>query len=121
MKRLFTLVASLLVSAPLLTAAPALADDLQHSLADLFQDTGTLEYLGYESVQNPRPDQYGFQKYMVLDFRAATRLGETERQASVHRICTSLLREVQLVRNLTERGYDMVSVAFDRHNQYDCI
>ncbi len=121
MKGLSTFVASLLVSAPLLIATPALADELQHSLSDLFQDAGTLQYLGFESVQNPRSDQYGLHKYMVLDFRADTSLGETERQASVHRICTALLREVQLVRNLTAQGYDMVSVAFDRRDQYDCI
>jgi len=31
------------------------------------------------------------------------------------------LKDLDLIRNLSESGYDMVSVAFDRRSQFDCL
>jgi hypothetical protein len=47
---------------------------------------------------------------------------ETEQlQASVHKVCMTLLKDRELIRQLSDSGYDMVSVAFDRRSQFDCL
>ena len=33
----------------------------------------------------------------------------------------TLLKDRALVRSLSDSGYDMVSVAFDRKSQFDCL
>jgi hypothetical protein len=33
----------------------------------------------------------------------------------------TLLRDQDLIRRLSQSGYDMVSVAFDRRSQFDCL
>jgi hypothetical protein len=33
----------------------------------------------------------------------------------------ALLGNRELIRNLTAAGYDMVSIAFNRQSQYDCL
>lgn len=42
-------------------------------------------------------------------------------QASVHRVCKTLLKDRELIRSLSDSGYDMVAVAFDRQSQFDCL
>jgi hypothetical protein len=33
----------------------------------------------------------------------------------------ALLKDRDLIRHLSDSGYDMVSVAFDRRSQFDCL
>jgi hypothetical protein len=33
----------------------------------------------------------------------------------------TLLKDRELIRSLSDSGYDMVSVAFDRKSQFDCL
>lgn len=97
------------------------AQDLDDLMNGLFHQQP--DYIGHDSVERediPR-DSVHERKYLVVDFRY-TQPQETDTlQASVHRICMALLRNQPLIRDLSDRGYDMVSVAFDRHSQYDCL
>ena len=63
-----------------------------------------------------------YRKYLVVDFRfTGQELASEQLQASVHKVCMALLKDRDLVRSLSDSGYDMVSVAFDRQSQFDCL
>lgn len=81
-------------------------------------------YIGYESVEREDiPASAPVErKYLIVDFRfAAGEPASEELQASVHKVCMALLQDRELIRDLSRAGYDMVSVAFDRHTQFDCL
>jgi len=81
-------------------------------------------YIGFESVERediPAPARVD-RKYLIVDFRfPGQEPGQEQLQASVHRVCMTLLKDRELVRSLSDSGYDMVSVAFDRQSQFDCL
>ncbi|AOY89022.1 hypothetical protein BKP64_13085 [Marinobacter salinus] len=85
---------------------------------------GQATYIGYQSVERediPVTSAVD-RKYLIVDFRFDARQPPTEQlQASVHKVCMTLLKDRELVRHLSDSGYDMVSVAFDRRSQFDCL
>lgn len=82
-----------------------------------------MAYIGFDSVERTDiPEASGVdRKYLIVDFRSDNDESQETRVARVHEICMTLLGNLDLIRDLTHQGYDMVSVAFDRHYQYDCI
>ena len=102
----------------LLVMTPAQAEPLDQRL-ERTMDGLSRHYAGHESVRvendaTPR-------KYLLLDFRYPSKPEGDRLQSRVHRICMAVLRNRELVSELSEAGYDMISVAFDRHHQYDCL
>ncbi|MBZ2170322.1 MULTISPECIES: hypothetical protein [Marinobacter] len=114
---------SLLASALLLPALPAQAENLDLLMSQVFaRDEAT--YIGYESVERQDiPVSADIErKYLIVDFRLqATQPPMEQLQASVHKVCMTLLKDRDLIRELSDSGYDMVSVAFDRRSQFDCL
>lgn len=111
------------VSATLLCAPAAQAENLDIVMSQVFpQDQAT--YIGFESIERediPVASAVD-RKYLVVDFRlAASQPAAEQLQASVHRVCMALLKDRELIRSLSDSGYDMVSVAFDRRSQFDCL
>ncbi|WP_100639217.1 hypothetical protein [Marinobacter salexigens] len=110
-------------AATLLCTPVAQAENLDIVMSQVFpQDQAT--YIGYESIEREDiPVASAIErKYLVVDFRLATSQPATEQlQASVHKVCMALLKDRELVRRLSDSGYDMVSVAFDRRSQFDCL
>ena len=100
-------------------AAMSEADELSTALESHFDHQATFKYLNYESVNQAHADEYGSMRYLVMDFDLA--LASSDLQGSIHSICSSLLKDQQLIRRLSDAGYDMVSVSFDRQSQYDCL
>ncbi|MGM0767839.1 MAG: hypothetical protein ACQEV6_07430 [Pseudomonadota bacterium] len=80
-------------------------------------------YIGYESVEREDIPASALvdRKYLIVDFRFPSQPGEDQLQASVHKVCMTLLKNRDLIRTLSDSGYDMVSVAFDRQSQFDCL
>lgn len=107
----------------LLAAPTAQAENLDIVMSQIFaQDHAT--YIGYESVEREDiPVTSALErKYLIVDFRlAANQQASEQLQASVHKVCMALLKDRELVRSLSDSGYDMVSVAFDRRSQFDCL
>lgn len=106
----------------LFSAGPATAGNLDLLLSGLFpQQQAT--YIGYESVERKAiPVSSAVErKYLIVDFRFNSEPGTEQLQASVHKVCMAMLKDRNLIRDLTEQGYDMVSVAFDRRSQFDCL
>jgi len=107
-----------------LCSAPAIqAENLDIVMSQVFpQDHAT--YIGYESIEREDiPVSSAIErKYLVVDFRlAANQQASEQLQTSVHKVCMALLKDRELVRSLSDSGYDMVSVAFDRRSQFDCL
>lgn len=107
-----------------LCSAPAIqAENLDIIMSQVFpQDHAT--YIGYESIEREDiPVSSAIErKYLVVDFRLASGQSASEQlQASVHKVCMTLLKDHKLIRDLSDSGYDMVSVAFDRRSQFDCL
>ncbi|WP_227519991.1 hypothetical protein [Mangrovitalea sediminis] len=102
-----------------IVATASLADPLDQHLAKSFPTQSPI-YIGYESVSgaNTAHDQ---KKYLILDFRFVTQPKQPNLQASISKICHTLLHDRGLLKQLDSQGYDMISVAFDRHYQYDCL
>ncbi len=126
MKRLFGyLMAIGLLMAGSVIHAQNLAEktaELHVALAELDTRTTQLDLIGYQSVEQPQPDATGAMKYIILDFRAGKSLvAEEDLVASVDTICRSIITNQPLIRNLSNMGYDMVSVAFDDVSQFDCL
>ncbi|MCK0106905.1 hypothetical protein [Marinobacter sp. S0848L] len=86
--------------------------------------TAEATYIGYESIERediPASADVD-RKYLVVDFRFKGTLPSTQQlQAKVHKVCMTLFRDRQLMQSLSNSGYDMVSVAFDRQSQFDCL
>ncbi len=55
---------------------------------------------------------------MVLDFEVND---NQQLQASIHSICNTVLSDRGLIEQLSNSGYDMISVSFDANSQYDCL
>lgn len=107
----------------LLPALSAKAENLDVLMSQVFpQEQAT--YIGYESVERDDiPASSAIErKYLIVDFRfEATQPPVEQLQASVHKVCMTLLKDRDLIRQLSDSGYDMVSVAFDRRSQFDCL
>lgn len=98
------------------------ADNIDVLMSSLFQPQD-MTYIGFDSVERediPVTANVD-RKFLIVDFRTTTPQNREQELASVHRICTTLLQNRELIRQLTLEGYDMVSVAFDRRYQYDCL
>ena len=105
-----------------LTPLAATAENIDMLMNRLFpQDEVT--YLGIDSVERVDiPEASGVdRKYLIVDFRSRQDTNRETQVARVHEICTTLLGNLDLIQDLTHQGYDMVSVAFDRDYQYDCL
>lgn len=100
----------------------AAAGNLDLLLSGIFPDQQAT-YIGYESIE--REDipatSHVERKYLVVDFRFKSNPARDQLQASVHKVCMALLKDRELIRSLSDSGYDMVAVAFDRESQYDCL
>lgn len=111
--------ASVLIS---LSATPVQAENIDLLMTRLFPHN-ELTYIGFDSVEREDiPVASGVdRKYLIVDFRSNGENSREKQIARVHRICTTLLTNKDLISDLSRQGYDMVSVAFDRHSQYDCL
>ncbi len=105
-----------------LAGSPANAENIDLLMNRLFPGD-ELTYIGFDSVEREDiPEASGVdRKYLIVDFRSSEARSREQQVAQVHRICHTLMTDTDLVRDLTRRGYDMVSVAFDRDYQYDCL
>ncbi|NMT63258.1 hypothetical protein [Marinobacter orientalis] len=105
-----------------MASQPVTAGNLDLLLSGIFPDQQAT-YIGYESVE--REDipttSHIERKYLVVDFRFRSDSAGDQLQASVHKVCMALLKDRELIQSLSDSGYDMVSVAFDRQSQYDCL
>jgi len=106
------------------------ADELSSKLESQFDNLAAYKYLDYEVVEQAHADEYGSMRYLVMDFEsdnvgnemiASNSLQGRDLQNGVHTICSTVLKDQGLLRTLSEAGYDMVSVSFDRQSQYDCL
>lgn len=106
----------------LIGATPASAGNLDLLLSGLFPEHQAT-YIGYESVERDViPVTSAIErKYLIVDFRLNGDSDTEQLQASVHKVCMALLKDRELIRDLSSQGYDMVSVAFDRRSQFDCL
>lgn len=110
--------AGLLLSAPL-----AHAENLDVLMSQVFPKAQAT-YIGYESIERQDiPTSAAVErKYLIVDFRlASNEMASEQLQARVHKVCMTLLKDRDLIRELSNSGYDMVSVAFDRRSQFDCL
>ncbi|MBN7768546.1 hypothetical protein KUV44_09045 [Marinobacter daepoensis] len=118
------LITSLLTGLALYGAsAQVSAENLDVLMSGVFQ-ANEATYIGYESVEREDiPVQSQIErKYLIVDFRFQNQqLPSEQLQASVHKVCMTLLKDRELIRSLSDSGYDMVSVAFDRQSQFDCL
>ena len=102
-----------------MSALTARADQLDKHLAKSFP-TQSPVYIGYQSISGPN-SAHDHKKYLILDFRFVKQPRQPNLQASISKICHKLLHDYGLLKQLDRQGYDMISVAFDRHYQYDCL
>lgn len=106
-----------------IAASPVRAENIDLLMSQVFAGND-VAYIGYESVERQDiPEAAAVErKYLIVDFRFRDQEPRGEQlQASVHKACMALLRNRELIRNLSDSGYDMVSVAFDRRSQFDCL
>lgn len=105
-----------------LLSLPAKAEDIDLLMNGLFPK-GELTYIGFDSVEREDiPEASGLdRKYLIVDFRSEQKDNREDQVARVHKVCSTLLENSDLIRDLTRQGYDMVSVAFNRNYQYDCL
>ena len=118
------LLPSLASAAVIALAAPAAqAENLDVLMSGVFADNEAT-YIGFESIEREDIPELATvdRKYLVVDFRFTDQEPASEQlQASVHKVCMTLLKDRDLIRSLSDSGYDMVSVAFDRQSQFDCL
>ncbi|NWN92821.1 hypothetical protein HLV39_15115 [Marinobacter adhaerens] len=111
------------VAVTLLLATTVQAGNLDLAMSEVFPREHAT-YIGYESIERediPVTSSVD-RKYLIVDFRLASGRQSTEQlQASVHQACMALLKNRELIHDLSESGYDMVAVAFDRRSQFDCL
>lgn len=101
------------------TSFVADADPISQTLESHFQHSPDIHFLSYEKVEQSKPDAFGSYRYLVMDFQ--TTPNNPSIQSSIHSICSTVLNDLQLIRKLSNEGYDMISVSFDRQSQYDCL
>ncbi|MDX1755168.1 MAG: hypothetical protein R3175_03825 [Marinobacter sp.] len=111
-----------LMAAALSLSAPAAAENIDLLMTGLFPSADAT-YIGYDSVERlDIPESAPIdRKYLIVDFRFHSPMATDQLQASVHKVCMTLLKDHELIQSLSNDGYDMVSVAFDRQSQYDCL
>lgn len=98
------------------------ADELEEVLSHAYPAQSPVVFVKHASVVQPSADNESAEKYMVLDFKIDNEiLIEQQLQASIHSICNTILTDYSLIEQLSNNGYDMISVSFDAHNQYDCL
>lgn len=106
----------------LLSSIPAAqAENIDLLMSGLFKQGPT--YIGMTSVDRdniPETAHYD-RKYLIVDFRYQDMPDDSGLQASINTICMAMIRDQDLMQRLSRQGYDMVSVAFDRQSQYDCL
>ncbi|WP_199490944.1 hypothetical protein [Marinobacter vulgaris] len=105
-----------------IASQPVTAGNLDLLLSGIFPDQQAT-YIGYESVERediPATSPIE-RKYLVVDFRFRSDPVRDQLQASVHKVCMALLKDRELIQSLSDSGYDMVAVAFDRQSQFDCL
>ena len=85
--------------------------------------TYEITHIGYGSIERDEIPvaANADRKYLIVDYRFSSEPADDKLQASVYTVCMALLKNRELIRNLTAEGYDMVSVAFNRRSQYDCL
>lgn len=105
-----------------LVSQPTMAGNLDVLLSGIFPEKQAT-YIGYESIEREDiPTTSAIErKYLVVDFRFESEPPHEQLQANVHRVCMALLKDRELIRSLSNSGYDMVAVAFDRKSQFDCL
>lgn len=120
MKALMT--AALLFTGSILQGCYSPMSSLERDLAKGFSDDADIKFVGHESVQRDEADSYGNEKYLILDFRNNTPfLDESQLQANISQICKTVFGNQDLIKNLSDEGYDMISVSFESASQYDCL
>lgn len=114
--------APLLLTSALAAPLQARAENIDVLMNGLFP-TSDVTYVGYDSVERVDiPVESGVdRKYLIVDFRLRNEQPYEQLQASIHKACMALLTDRDLISSLSSAGYDMVSVAFDRQSQYDCL
>ena len=95
------------------------ADELQSVLTNAYPAESKLAFVKHESVIQLSNDEQYSEKFMVLDFELQNEA--LDLQASIHSICNTVLSDRALIEQLSNSGYDMVSVSFDTNSQYDCL
>jgi hypothetical protein len=105
-----------------IASQPVAAGNLDLLLSGIFPDQQAT-YIGYESIEREDipASSHIERKYLVVDFRFISDPARDQLQASVHKVCMALLKDRALIQSLSDSGYDMVAVAFDRQSQYDCL
>ncbi|PAU82267.1 hypothetical protein CK501_03735 [Halovibrio salipaludis] len=112
----FTVLATTLLLTPAATAGAS--ERLEDRLASTLKQVNA-SYEGYEHATVPED---GHPKtYLLLDFEGDNLSRREQRQERIHHICSRILTNRDLVEDLSRRGVHMVSVAFDRQYQYDCL
>ena len=111
---------------PVLTGALLLGLSAQTPAKDGLEKrlTATLEQLqsSFEGYERATVPENGHAKtYLLLDFDGRSLNQRSKRQERIHHICSRILTNRDLVRDLSRQGVHMVSVAFDRNFQYDCL
>ena len=109
------LVAALMVITPWASASgTALEDRLSSTLAPV--------NAGFQGYEQATVAENGYPKtYLLLDFEGDNLSRREQRQERIHHICSRILTNHDLVEDLSRRGVHMVSIAFDRQYQYDCL
>ena len=109
------LVAALMVITPWASASgTALEDRLSSTLAPV--------NAGFQGYEQATVAENGYPKtYLLLDFEGDNLSRREQRQERIHHICSRILTNRDLVEDLSRRGVHMVSIAFDRQYQYDCL
>jgi len=105
-------------------AAITEADELSQKLASHFDASDDFKYIDYESIDQVHADEFGNMRYLVMDFDLAlASVGHqnNDLQHSIHSICSKVLKDHSLLLQLSDAGFDMVSVSFDKQSQYDCL
>ncbi|ARU54488.1 hypothetical protein OLMES_0384 [Oleiphilus messinensis] len=116
------LISALLITFTALQGCNSPVNSLDNALTMNFTSNENLRFIGHESVQHEIVDRYGNEKYLVLDFRYTNMpVDEQIIQRNIDEICMSVFANEQLIQNLTDAGYDMVSISLDLYSQYDCL
>ncbi|MEX0605101.1 MAG: hypothetical protein WD623_02980 [Marinobacter sp.] len=116
------LFATLTILLSTLAAPSAQADNIDVVMNGVFPQQQPA-YIGFDSVERidiPATSRVD-RKYLIVDFRFQSTPPQQQLLASVHEICMALLRDRNLIQSLSDSGYDMVAVAFDKSSQYDCL
>ncbi|WP_227546022.1 hypothetical protein [Marinobacter fonticola] len=100
----------------------ARAENIDLLMSALFTSEGPT-YIGASSISREDiPEAANYErKYLIVDFRFNNAPPAPHLQSSIHTICMAMIRDRDLMQRLTQQGYDMVAVAFDRRSQYDCL